>query len=90
MQPNQIAKGQADKPRRGSIPQPLQVAQIDDAMLTVKTACAIGGMSPATFYRLVAADPTFPRLIKRGKRWTRLRAGDWTGWLAAQAAKGGA
>lgn len=74
------------QPRRGSRPQPLHAAQIADALLTIKTACAISGLSSATLYRKAASDPTFPKLIKMGTRCTRVRAGCLTAWLAAQAA----
>ena len=73
------------KPRRGSKPQPLDAARIPDALLTVQNVCVIAGMSPSTLYRRAAADPTFPRLIRLGARATRVRAGDLTRWLAAQA-----
>lgn len=67
-------------------PQPLQAAQIDDALLTIKTAVAVSGLSAATLYRKASDDPTFPKLIKMGARCTRVRAGDLRAWLAAQAA----
>ena len=66
--------------------QPLAAAQIPDALLTLKTAVAISGLSEATLYRKAASDPTFPKLVRIGKRCTRIRAGDLTAWLAAQAA----
>ena len=66
--------------------QPLHAAQIADALLTLKTASAVAGISEATIYRKAKADPTFPRLVKMGQRCTRIRAGDLTAWLAAQAA----
>ncbi len=67
--------------------QPLNAAQIGDALLTLKNAGAIAGMSQATIYRRAAADPTFPKLIRLSARCTRIRAGDLTAWLAAQARK---
>ena len=75
-----------DAARRGKNPQPLHAAQIAEALLTMKTASAVAGMSACTLYRKAAADPTFPKLVKLGKRCTRIRAGDLTAWLAAQAA----
>ena len=66
-------------------PQPLHAATIPDALLKMPTAAAVSGMSEATLYRKAASDPTFPRLVKLGKRCTRIRAGDLTAWLAAQA-----
>jgi prophage regulatory protein len=75
------------KPIRGySVnPQPLHAAQIADALLKIKTAGEVSGLSVATIYRKAAVDPTFPKLIKLGRRCTRIRAGDLTAWLAAQA-----
>jgi prophage regulatory protein len=73
-----------NKPTRGSKPQPLHAAQIADALLTLRTAGAVGGMSVATIYRRAASDPTFPKLVKLGTRCTRIRAGDLTAWLSAQ------
>lgn len=88
MIPNSIQPAQASQaaatPKRHPT-QPLQAAQIADALLTLRTASAVAGMSQATLYRKAKADPTFPRLIKMGKRCTRLRAGDLTAWLALQA-----
>ena len=66
-------------------PQPLEAATLPDALLKLPTAAAVAGMSPATLYRKAATDPTFPRLVKLGKRCTRIRAGDLTAWLSAQA-----
>lgn len=70
--------------------QPLAAAAIPDALLKMPTAAAVAGMSEATLYRKVKGDPTFPRLVKLGARCTRIRAGDLTAWLNAQAAKAGA
>lgn len=72
--------------RRGTKPQPLHAAQIADALLTIRTASAIAGLSAATIYRKAASDPPFPKLVRMGTRCTRIRAGDLTAWLAAQAA----
>lgn len=71
--------------RRGTKPQPLHAAQIADALLTIRTASAVSGLSPATLYRKAANDPAFPKLIKMGPRCTRIRAGDLTAWLSKQA-----
>lgn len=78
----------ANRPKRARPkpqPQPIHAAQIADALLKISTACAISGLSEATLYRKAAADPTFPKLVKLGTRCTRIRAGDLTAWLAAQA-----
>lgn len=74
----------ATKRPRGINPQPLHAAQIADALLTLKTASAVAGISEATIYRKAATDPTFPKLVKMGQRCTRIRAGDLTAWLVAQ------
>ena len=77
---------QASKPKRGTVnPQPLEVVHIADALLKFSTASALSGLSESTLYRRSATDPSFPRLVKMGKRCTRIRAGDFTTWLAAQA-----
>lgn len=68
-------------------PQPLHTAQIADALLKMSTAAAVAGISETTLYRKSASDPTFPKLVKLGKRCTRIRAGDLTAWLKAQANK---
>ena len=79
---------QGDKPKRATInPQPLHAAQIADALLTLRTAAAVAGLSEPTLYRKAKSDPTFPRLVKLGMRCTRIRAGDLTTWLSAQATK---
>lgn len=66
------------------IDQPLHAVQIAEALLKLKTAAAVAGLSEATLYRKAKTDPTFPRLIRLGARCTRIRAGDLTTWLAAQ------
>ena len=75
---------QADKPKRGGN-QPLHAAQIADALLTLRTASALAGLSEATLYRKAKTDPTFPPLVKLGQRCTRIRAGALTAWLASKA-----
>jgi prophage regulatory protein len=72
------------KPNRGTNPQPLHAAQIADALLTMRTAAAVSGLSQATLYRKAASDPAFPKLVRMGARCTRIRAGDLTAWLASQ------
>lgn len=67
----------------------MHAATIPDALLKLATAAAVAGMSEPTLYRKVKTDPTFPRLIKLGKRCTRIRAGDLTAWLNAQACRAG-
>lgn len=80
----QADKAAAEKPKRGGN-QPLHAAQIADALLTMRTASAVAGLSEATLYRKAKTDPSFPRLVRMGARCTRIRAGDLTAWLAAQA-----
>lgn len=89
MQPDTITpargdKPDAEKPKRG-LNQPLHAAQIADALLTMRTASAVAGLSEATLYRKAKSDPSFPRLVRMGARCTRIRAGDLTAWLSAQA-----
>lgn len=86
MQSDTIIPAQASRPKRSTVNlQPLHVVQVADALLTLRTAAAVAGMSSATIYRRASTDPTFPRLIRMGRRCTRIRAGDLTAWLAAQA-----
>lgn len=75
---------QGKKLRHGSNRQPLHAAQIPDALLTLRTAAAISGLSESTLYRRAASDPSFPKMVKLGARCTRIRAGDLTAWLASQ------
>lgn len=83
--PEPAAKPAAKKARsRSKNPQPIHAAQVADALLTMKTACAVSGLSSSTLYRKAATDPGFPKLVKMGTRCTRIRAGDLTAWLAAQ------
>ena len=84
MQPAPIKPARTDKPQRGSN-QPLHAAQIADALLTLRTASAVAGLSEATLYRKAKSDPTFPPLVKLGQRCTRIRAGALTAWLASKA-----
>jgi predicted DNA-binding transcriptional regulator AlpA len=65
--------------------QPLSAARIPHALLTLRTAAAVAGVSEATLYRRAQTDPTFPRLIKDGLRCTRIQAGALAKWLEARA-----
>jgi predicted DNA-binding transcriptional regulator AlpA len=78
---------QGAKRWRCSNPQPLRAAQIPEALLTMRNAATISGLSVATCYRKSATDATFPKLVKMGKRCTRIRAGELTAWLDAQGSK---
>jgi len=77
--------GQNTPKQHAANPQPLEAVLIPDALLTLRTVGAVAGISAATIYRKAASDPSFPRLLKSGKRCTRIRAGDLTAWLASQA-----
>lgn len=77
-------KSGSAKRKRGSSPQPLHAAQFPDALLTLKTASAISGLSEATLYRKAANDGL--KMVRIGQRCTRIRAGDLTAWMAAKAA----
>lgn len=82
--PDSFICGITAKPRTANT-QPLQAVQIPDALLTINTVSAVAGLSASTIYRKAASDPTFPKLVRMGTRCTRIRAGDLTAWLAAQA-----
>lgn len=83
MQPTQVTPKRPS--RRGTNPQPIHAAEVADALLTIKNACTISGLSCSSLYRKAATDPTFPKLVKMGTRCTRIRAGDLTAWLSKQA-----
>jgi len=68
------------------VTQPVAAADNPDALLKIATVATLAGIGTSTVYHLVRNDPSFPRLIKRGARCTRVRAGDLTAWLKAQAA----
>jgi len=68
------------------VAQPVAAADNPDALLKITTAATLAGIGTSTVYHLARHDPTFPKLIKRGARCTRIRAGDLTTWLKAQAA----
>lgn len=81
-----LLAGTASVPTQGRAnTQPLEVANLPNALLRLPTAAVFAGLSEASLYRLAAKDPTFPKLVKIGKRCTRIRAGDLTAWLAKQA-----
>lgn len=66
--------------------QPLiEFSKNPDALITVKTAAALAARGVSTLYLLARTDPTFPRLIKRGARCTRIKASDMQAWLQQQA-----
>jgi prophage regulatory protein len=63
--------------------QPLQAAQLSDALLRIQTVCAVTGLSASSVYRKVA-DRTFPSPIRLGARCTRFRSADVSAWVRAQ------
>jgi prophage regulatory protein len=81
------AEATKTRPRRAASRQPIEAASVPDALLKIQTAGDIGGLSISTIYRKAASDPTFPKLVRIGARCTRIRAGDFMAWLAAQSAK---
>jgi len=68
------------------VQQPIDAASNPDALLKITTAATLTGGGISTVYHRARTDPTFPKLIKLGARCTRIRAGDLTAWLKAQAA----
>lgn len=74
-----------DAPRRRAMLQPADVASQPDALLTLRTAAALSGLSEPTLYRRSKDDPGFPRFVRLGARCTRIRAGDLMAWLASKA-----
>jgi len=67
--------------------QPLQAAQVADALLRLATVEAITGLGRSTIYaKLKTPENQFPQPVRIGTRCTRWRAGDVTAWVAAQVA----
>ena len=66
--------------------QPLHVLQLADALLTIRTVCAVAGLSESSIRRGVTAG-TFPAPVKRGKRCSRFIASDISDWLRAHRAQ---
>lgn len=67
--------------------QPLHVAQLKDALLTVKTVMATTGLARSTIHNKVK-DGTFPapiRLSARCSRWTSQSIQQWIQALATSA-----
>lgn len=80
----QPVSGAARKARQRN-PQPLQAAQLADALLKLTTVEALTGLSRSTIYARLARQE-FPQPVRLGARCTRFRAGDVQAWLAAQTA----
>ena len=70
------------KPRTRASSQPLEAAQDDDALLKIRTVGVLAGLSDSSVYRAIAAGEL--TAIRRGKRCTRIRAGQARAWLNAQ------
>lgn len=62
--------------------QPLHAAQINDALLKLKTVQALTGLGKTSIYERIKTGEFKP--IKLGTRATRFRAGDVQAWLQAQ------
>lgn len=63
--------------------QPLHAAQIQDALLNLRTVQALSGLGKTSIYERIKAGELKP--VKLGARATRFRAGDVQAWLKAQA-----
>lgn len=70
-QPTPITEAQR---HRCTNPQPLHVAELNDALLTLKTASATSGLSQSTLYRLAAEGRL--KMVKLGNRCTRIRVSE--------------
>ena len=63
--------------------QPLGIATIPDALLTVKTVAQLVGVQPRTIWLWVKHDK-FPRPKRYSRRMTRWRAEEVTVWLRSR------
>ena len=70
------------KPRKRT-QQPLDAAQVADALLRLATVEAISGLSRSTIYAKLKAGE-FVKPVRLGARCTRWKAGDVQAWLASQ------
>lgn len=68
-------------PVRRQNPQPLAAATDPDALLNMRTASALSGLSESSLYRHAAADRL--ALVRIGARCTRVRAGELRRFLAS-------
>lgn len=59
---------------RSTNPQPLAVTDLNDALLTLKTASATAGLSQSTLYRLASQGRL--KMVKLGNRCTRIRVSE--------------
>lgn len=69
------------KPAKQRARQPIEVANVPDALLTMETSAAIAGCSSATLRKAAAAGKL--KLIKLGWRTTRIRAADLMAYLSS-------
>jgi prophage regulatory protein len=70
----------AAKPRKTHEAQPIEAAQIPEALLTVQTVAQLAGVHKTTIW-LWAQQGKFPKPKRYGRKMTRWRAADVTGWL---------
>lgn len=70
---------------RKTAPQPIEVANLPDALLRVQTVAAVTALSSSSIFRKTAAGE-FPKPVRLGTRCTRWRSADVRAWLAAQGA----
>jgi prophage regulatory protein len=63
--------------------QPVDVLNLPDALLTIRTVCSVIGMSESSLRRAVRAGD-FPQPIRRGTRCTRFISAHVSAWLRAQ------
>jgi hypothetical protein len=68
-------------PVRRQNPQPLAAAADPDALLNMRTASALSGLSESSLYRHAAAARLV--LVRVGARCTRVRAGELRRFLAS-------
>jgi len=61
----------------------LDVLQLEDALLRLRTVSQATGLSNATVYRKLAAGE-FPKPVRLGCRCTRWKAADVRAWIQAQ------
>ena len=83
-EPASVPTGEPERKPRATLPQPIEVLNLDDALLNVRTVSAVTSLSASTVYRGVKAG-TFPAPIKRGTRCVRWPARAVREWLASQA-----
>jgi prophage regulatory protein len=84
----EISTVHAQSAFRGSVTrQPLDVVQIDDAMLELRTVTAVTGRGKSSIYAMIARGE-FPAPVRWGKRCSRWHAKSVTRWLKKHAQGG--